>query len=108
MTPEKKQELEARCLRFRRELIQLLHRIQTGHPGGSLSCTEILTTLYGVIMNYDAKDPKKEGRDRLILSKGHAAPHALSEPGGGRALPQGGAADLAAAELPAPGLPLPS
>lgn len=74
MTPEKKQELEARCLRFRSELIQLLHRIQTGHPGGSLSCTEILTTLYGVIMNYDAKDPKKEGRDRLILSKGHAAP----------------------------------
>lgn len=54
-----KQELEARCLRFRRELIQLLHRIQTGHPGGPLSCTEILTTLYGVIMNYDAKDPKK-------------------------------------------------
>ena len=45
MTPEKKQELEARCLRFRRELIQLLHRIQTGHPGGSLSCTEILTTV---------------------------------------------------------------
>ena len=74
MTNERKQELESLCLRFRNELIDLLHDIQTGHPGGSLSCLEILTTLYTEKMNHNPKNPKMEGRDRLILSKGHAAP----------------------------------
>ena len=74
MTEERKRELEAKCLQFRRDLIDLLHNIQTGHPGGSLSCTEILTTLYFDCMNIDPENPKMEGRDRLILSKGHAAP----------------------------------
>ena len=74
MTEERKRELEAKCLQFRKELIDLLHEIQTGHPGGSLSCAEILTTLYFDCMNHDPKHPKMEGRDRLILSKGHAAP----------------------------------
>lgn len=74
MTDERKQELESLCLRFRNELIDLLHEIQTGHPGGSLSCLEILTTLYTEKMNHNPKNPKMERRDRLILSKGHAAP----------------------------------
>lgn len=74
MTADKKMVLEQKCLQFRNDLIDLLHSIQTGHPGGSLSCTEILTTLYFDIMKYDPKQPKMEGRDRLILSKGHAAP----------------------------------
>jgi transketolase len=74
MTNERKQELDALCLRFRNELIDILHDIQTGHPGGSLSCLEIITTLYTVKMKHDPKNPKMEGRDRLILSKGHAAP----------------------------------
>ena len=74
MTDERKQELESLCLRFRNELIDLLHEIQTGHPGGSLSCLEILTTLYTEKMKHNPKNPKMEGRDRLILSKGHAAP----------------------------------
>lgn len=74
MTSEKKQELEALCLQFRNDLIDLLHDIQTGHPGGSLSCCEIVTTLYNSIMNIDAKDSKKEDRDHFVLSKGHAAP----------------------------------
>lgn len=74
MTADKKMELEQKCLQFRNELIDLLYSIQTGHPGGSLSCTEILTTLYFDIMRHDPKQPKAEGRDRLILSKGHAAP----------------------------------
>ena len=38
MTKERKQELDALCLKFRNDLIDLLHNIQTGHPGGSLSC----------------------------------------------------------------------
>ncbi len=74
MMPEKKKELEYMCLQFRRNLIDILHSIQTGHPGGSLSCTEILTTLYFAVMRYDSLAPNMEGRDRLILSKGHAAP----------------------------------
>lgn len=74
MTEERKKELEGKCSQFRNALIDLLHSIQTGHPGGSLSSTEILTILYFDIMNIDPKNPSMEGRDRLILSKGHAAP----------------------------------
>ncbi len=74
MTNERKEELQNQCLAFRRELVDLLHSIQTGHPGGSLSCTEILTALYFELMNIDPKNPEMEGRDHLILSKGHAAP----------------------------------
>lgn len=74
MNKERKTELESKCLQFRRDLIDLLHSIQTGHPGGSLSSCEIMTTLYHGIMNIDPADPKKEDRDHFILSKGHAAP----------------------------------
>lgn len=74
MTEERKKELEKLCGQFRNDLIDLLHSIQTGHPGGSLSSTEILTTLYFEIMNVNPQDPSMENRDRLILSKGHAAP----------------------------------
>ena len=74
MTKERKQELDALCLNFRNDLIDLLHSIQTGHPGGSLSCCEIVTTLYQEILNIDPKNPNKKDRDHFILSKGHAAP----------------------------------
>lgn len=74
MNTEKRLELEQRCLQFRNDLIDLLYEIQTGHPGGSLSCTEILTTLYFDIMNIKPENPQWDKRDRLILSKGHAAP----------------------------------
>jgi len=71
---DKEQELKSLCAVMRRELIEALHSIQTGHPGGSLSCCEILCTLYFEIMNVDPSNPKLPSRDRLILSKGHAAP----------------------------------
>ena len=74
MTNERKEELQRQCTKFRNDLIDLLYSIQTGHPGGSLSCTEILTSLYFEIMNVNPEDPEMEGRDHLILSKGHAAP----------------------------------
>lgn len=74
MVKAKKDELQKLCLQFRNDLIDLLHRIQTGHPGGSLSCVEIVTTLYFEKMNIDPQNPQKEGRDRFIMSKGHAAP----------------------------------
>ncbi len=74
MLSEQKTILENLCLQFRNSLIDLLHNIQTGHPGGSLSCTEILTTLYYEKMNINPQKPDMENRDRLILSKGHACP----------------------------------
>lgn len=68
------QKLAALCGRMRIELIDLLFHAQTGHPGGSLSCCEILTLLYQDVMHIDPANPQMPGRDRLILSKGHAAP----------------------------------
>lgn len=74
MERNRKEDLENLCLSFRNDLVDLLHSIQTGHPGGSLSCMDILTTLYCEKMNIDPENPRMEGRDKLILSKGHAAP----------------------------------
>ena len=71
---EEKARLEGLCAQFRRDLIETLHARQTGHPGGSLSVCEILTTLYFEEMNVDPKDPQMADRDRLVLCKGHAAP----------------------------------
>lgn len=81
---ERKKYLEDMCRKFRQDLIQLLYKIQTGHPGGSLSSAEIITTLYFEKMKVDPGNPKDENRDRFILGKGHAAPMlylALSEKG---------------------------
>lgn len=55
-------------------IIEMLAESKSGHPGGSLSVTDILTVLYFDEMNIKVEDPKWEDRDRLILSKGHAAP----------------------------------
>ena len=74
MDAEKKREFESLCRRLRIELIELLFKIQTGHPGGSLSATEILVALYFNAMNVRANEPDWALRDRFVLSKGHAAP----------------------------------
>lgn len=55
-------------------IIQMIGRSASGHPGGSLSAVEILTTLYFREMNIDPQNPGLPGRDRFVLSKGHAAP----------------------------------
>ena len=54
--------------------IEGLYRAGSGHPGGSLSCTDILTYLYFYKMKVDPKNPNDPDRDRFVLSKGHAAP----------------------------------
>ena len=74
MNVERRKELESLCRRMRIELIEQLFKIQTGHPGGSLSATEILVTLYFNSMNVRGEDPRWADRDRFVLSKGHAAP----------------------------------
>lgn len=66
--------LKAKCHQFRVDLVKLLYKIQTGHPGGSLSATEILTTLYYEKLNVMCENPTCDDRDRFVLGKGHAAP----------------------------------
>ena len=55
-------------------IIDATHAAKSGHPGGSLSITDIMTYLYFEKMNIDPKNPKMENRDRFVLSKGHTAP----------------------------------
>lgn len=70
----KKKELLKTAADIRIGIIEAVHSAKSGHPGGSLSCADILTYLYFEHMNIDPKDPKNEDRDRFVLSKGHAAP----------------------------------
>jgi transketolase len=60
--------------RVRRDIIEMTGAAKSGHPGGSLSATEILVELYFDWMRIDPQDPHRPDRDRFILSKGHAAP----------------------------------
>lgn len=59
---------------IRISIIEQVYKAQSGHPGGSLSCSDILAVLYFNQMNIDPKKPNAKGRDRFILSKGHCAP----------------------------------
>jgi transketolase len=66
--------LKEKALTFRKDIITMLHASKSGHPGGSLSCVELITALYYSNMKVDPKNPKWDDRDRFVLSKGHAAP----------------------------------
>lgn len=68
------EELPLKAKEIRADIIRMLAEAGSGHPGGSLSCTDILTALYFHLANHDPKNPKWENRDRIILSKGHGAP----------------------------------
>ena len=59
---------------IRSTIIEMIYKSGSGHPGGSLSCTDILTVLYFNQMNINEKNPRDSQRDRLVLSKGHCAP----------------------------------
>jgi transketolase len=67
-------EMEAVAKRLRRHIITMIGKAGSGHPGGSLSAVEILTTLYFKVLKHKPQDPHWPDRDRFILSKGHAAP----------------------------------
>lgn len=58
---------------IRKSIIEEVYSAQSGHPGGALSATEILTVLYFNQMNIDSEKPNDENRDRFVLSKGHAS-----------------------------------
>ncbi|CBK73591.1 Transketolase, N-terminal subunit [Butyrivibrio fibrisolvens 16/4] len=68
------QELKTTAIEVRKGIIEGVHAAKAGHPGGSLSATEVFTYLYFEEMNIDPKNPKKADRDRFVLSKGHTAP----------------------------------
>ena len=68
-------ELDKKANEIRKDIVSMIARAGSGHPGGSLSCADILTALYfGGVLNFDAANPEKEDRDRFVLAKGHAAP----------------------------------
>ena len=68
--------LQRKACELRLEVVDMISYsdIRSGHFGGSLSAAEIVTTLYWHVMRVDPKNPGWEGRDRLVLSKGHAVP----------------------------------
>ena len=69
-----KLELMKTANEVRKGIVTAVHSAKSGHPGGSLSAADIYTYLYFEEMNIDPADPKKEDRDRFVLSKGHTAP----------------------------------
>ncbi len=69
-----KLELMKTANEIRKGIVEAVHSAKSGHPGGSLSAADIFTYLYFEEMHVDPKDPKKEDRDRFVLSKGHTAP----------------------------------
>ena len=67
-------QLEIDAAKVRLGIIEGVHAAKAGHPGGSLSCADLLTYLYMHRMNVDPSNPNDPDRDRLVMSKGHAAP----------------------------------
>ena len=72
-TPDIK-ELKKKAIKIRRDILMMLEKSGSGHTGGSLSLVEILVALYYYKMKHDPKNPGWQGRDRLLLSKGHGCP----------------------------------
>ena len=66
--------LQKKAKELRKEILEIITEAKSGHPGGSLSCVEIIMSLYYYKMRHNPENPKWEERDRFILSKGHACP----------------------------------
>jgi len=67
-------ELEVKAKEIRRLIIEMLARAGSGHPGGSLSATDLVTALYFHVLRFNSKDPQWPDRDRFHMSKGHCCP----------------------------------
>ncbi len=67
-------ELKKMAVEVRKGIVESVHSAKAGHPGGSLSAADVFTFLYFEEMDIDPEEPKKPGRDRFVLSKGHTAP----------------------------------
>ena len=64
--------LNEKAREIRKDIVELVYNAKVGHIGGSLSSTDVMTTLYYSVLNVDPKNPKMEDRDRFIMSKGHS------------------------------------
>ncbi len=76
LSSDELKEIKDLCLKMRKDILMMIHSAKSGHPGGSLSCVEILATLYSKCMEHCPdweKDCDFEKRDRFVLSKGHAS-----------------------------------
>lgn len=69
-----KLELISTSKEIKKNIVEMIYEAKSGHPGGSLSCADIITYLYYEKMNVKVDNPKDTSRDRFVLSKGHAAP----------------------------------
>ncbi|MFA6384392.1 MAG: transketolase, partial [Candidatus Omnitrophota bacterium] len=67
-------DLQAKAKEIRRDIIAMLCRAGSGHPGGSLSSTDLITALYFAVLRYDPLKPQWQDRDRFHMSKGHCCP----------------------------------
>jgi transketolase len=67
-------ELEAKALALRRHVIRMIYAAGSGHPGGSLSCADVIAALFFKVMDHSPERMGSQDRDHFILSKGHAAP----------------------------------
>ena len=74
LTDKQFKEVTTFARQMRRDILKMVTDAKSGHPGGSLSITDLLALLYNVEMNIDPMDSHRPNRDRLVLSKGHAAP----------------------------------
>ena len=74
MTSQEKKQLQILACKVRMGIIESTHAAKCGHPGGSMSATEMFTYLYNKELNVDPKNPQWVDRDRFVLSKGHCAP----------------------------------
>jgi len=74
MDKQELKQLKRIATQVRKHIIDEVYSASSGHPGGSLSCTDILTVLYFHEMRVDPKNPDWSDRDRFVLSKGHCAP----------------------------------
>ena len=74
MTDGQKKTLAITACKVRMGILTATHAARSGHPGGSLSAADLFTYLYFKELNVDPADPKREDRDRFVLSKGHTAP----------------------------------
>lgn len=70
------QQLKTLCSQVRRDIVRMVYGVQSGHPGGSLGCTEFFVALYGAVMKHKTKPFKMEGKgqDLFFLSNGHISP----------------------------------
>ena len=67
-------ELKEKAKQIRKDILEMIAKANSGHPGGSLSATDIIVTLYYHKMRHNPKKPDWEDRDRFVLSKGHCCP----------------------------------